>query len=157
MSYESAHSPINIPRWHVSSHIDVLCLHTNMRGGGPQVVNIFAHVCQNAISFTGACARNSVPNGLGKNGLDADQLNKLLVQLIAKLHAMHMMRMCFQYVPNGDCRIYQYYHKVVNRSNSKRRRDTTPILMQLSQLCAGVVGIHEVTLNWHILCLHVGT
>ena len=110
-----------------------------MRGGRPQVVNIFAPVCRNALSFTGACARNSVPDGLGKNGTDADQLNKSLAKCVAKLY------MCFQHVPNKYCRIYHY----------KRRYDTTPILTQWSILCAGVVGNCGVTLTWHA-CRHVG-
>ena len=102
-----------------------------MRGGRPQVVNIVAPMC------TGACARNSVQNGIGKNGIYADQHKKRSANLLAKLHAMHMMRMCFQYAPHNDCLFYHRYHKVSKRSNSKRRRDTTPILMQRSQLCAG--------------------
>ena len=79
---------------------------------------------QISLSFTGACARNSVQDGLGKNGTDT-----ALAKSIA-LCAMHMMRMCFQYVPNDDCRIYHY----------KRLHDTTSILTQLLILCAGVIG-----------------
>jgi len=86
------------------------------------------------LGFTGACARNSVQDGLGKNGTDT-----ALAKSIA-LCAMHMMCMCFQYVPNDDCRIYHY----------KRLHDTTSILTQLSILYVGVIG------NCMVACRHIG-